>query len=74
MTLTWAAAASFSTVMPVAESSGSIASTLAPLVMSAWASVMNVESEAWPFWMMICELFRPASMNAVLSIGASNSV
>ena len=55
------------------ESSGSISSTVAPFVMSLWASVTNVESLPSAFWTMMSELDRPAAAAAFLRSGASNS-
>src|ERR1700761_1719497 len=58
---------------PTPESSGSTTSTLAPLVMSDSASASWVASEPRAFWMVNCELVRPASVNDSFRYGASNS-
>jgi hypothetical protein len=72
--LTPAAVASFSTWSPVAESTGVIMSTLAPAVISDWASVTNVESLPCAFWTMTCFDERPASFSAFARYGASKAV
>ena len=47
--------------------------TLAPAVMSAWTSVMNVASLPWAFWTVNCEALRPASVSDLVRYGALNS-
>ena len=45
----------------------------APLVMSVWASVRNVESDLWAFWMMMSDAGTPAASSAFFRSGWSNS-
>src|SRR5271170_5822871 len=59
---------------PTPESSGSMIRTLAPLVMSSWASESSVASLPWAFTTEYCEGLRPAVARAWLRYGASNSV
>src|SRR6201989_1523575 len=48
--------------------------TVAPLVMSSWASVNSVESLPWAFCTENCDDDRPADCRALVRYGASNSV
>src|SRR6201992_2702763 len=48
--------------------------TVAPLVMSSWASVNWVESLPWAFCTENCDEVRPAVVSALVRYGASNSV
>src|SRR5665213_947945 len=60
--------------LPTPGSSGSTTRTVAPDVISDWASVSWVESLPWAFWMIVSELLSPAAANALVRYGASNSV
>src|SRR6202012_6036728 len=73
MTLAPCEAAYFSTCEPVPESSGSERMIDAPLVMSDCASVRNVWSDFWAFWMMMSVAGTPAARSAFLMSGWSNS-
>src|SRR5580658_2407138 len=59
---------------PTPESSGSMIRTLAPLVMSSWASESSVASLPWAFTTEYCDGVSPAVARAWLRYGASNSV
>src|ERR1700753_1232987 len=48
--------------------------TVAPLVMSSWASVNSAESLPWAFGTENCDDDRPADCRALVRYGASNSV
>ena len=74
MTTAPCAVAYFSIDLPTPESSGSMISTLSPLVMSAWARLSWVASLPWAFCTENCELDRPAVSSAFVRYGASNSV
>src|ERR1700741_1713580 len=58
---------------PTPGSRGSTSNTVAPLVMSLWASVNWVVSLPIAFWTMMSELESPASVSAFVIYGASNS-
>src|ERR1700728_2142020 len=59
---------------PTPESSGSMIRTLAPLVMSSWASESSVASLPCALTTEYCEGLSPAVASAWLRYGASNSV
>ena len=59
---------------PTPESSGSMISTVAPLVMASWASVNSVLSLPCAFCTENCDDESPAVDNALDRYGASNSV
>src|SRR3974390_1982777 len=58
---------------PTPGSRGSTSNTVAPFVMSLWASVNWVVSLPWAFCTMMSELESPASVSAFVIYGASNS-
>src|ERR1039457_2070332 len=59
---------------PTPGGSGSMMSTLAPLVMSACAMLSSVASLPCAFWTENSEDDRPAVVRALVRYGASNSV
>src|SRR6201999_2447893 len=63
-----------SILAPVPEVSGSMIRTVAPLVMSSWASVNSVESLPCAFCTENCDDLSPAAVRALVRYGASNSV
>src|ERR1700728_2129305 len=73
MTATPCDLASDSMCAPTPESSGSTTSTLAPLVMADWASLNCVASLPSASSTVRSDEDRPASVNASLRYGASNS-